>query len=135
MYSPKTVAGRKPSKPSWRSCCAIALTWTLLTLALSSCATGTGLARVAPAPPPPPPAVDPSLLQECEEGPLAHDSLLATLLANHDAREAVAKDCRDRHHSLIAATRELQTTAHRWYCEAVQALGAPAPDCKAEGRK
>lgn len=135
MSSPKTAAGRKPSNPSWRSCCAIALISMLWMLALSSCATGTGLARVPPAPPPPPPAVDPSLLQECEEGPLAQDSRLATLLANHDAREAVAKECRDRHHSLIAAARELQATMHQWYCEAIDALDMQADDCKAGARK
>lgn len=135
MNKPSPAASTRNRTRVWRSCCAIALTWMLLTSALSSCATGTAISRVpAPVPPPPPPAVPASLRQVPPPLPLATDARLTTLLRNQEQVGQACSECRAAQANLVQALAEYEATAWAWYCKAVAAIKAQAEGCPPAGR-
>jgi hypothetical protein len=132
----KKIGSSTRSRPaSWRSCCARALTWMLLTWVLASCATGTETYKAPPAaPPPPPPAVPASLRAPLPPLPLASDSRLQTLLANQQQVGEACNACRRDREDLIRAVAEFEATAWAWYCRALVAIEATAAGCTSDGK-
>lgn len=127
--SPRTSARRWPSWLTAVLICAIS------TLATTSCAIGTAATQApdyASPPPPPPPGLQANQRTPCPPLPPATDDSALALLANHDQVAAIANDCRARNASLLQAVDEWQTTAWRWYCQAVARLGLPAEGCPRE---
>lgn len=88
----------------------------------------------APAPNPPPPAPTASLIQECPDLAQPTDDRWATLIENHDAVAGQYHDCRSGAARLVQATREWERTAWRWYCEALERIGAPEAGCTGDRR-
>jgi hypothetical protein len=115
-----------------RRCCAIALICGLA-ISVSSCSTtGTALRvdPVPPAPPLPPPPIPQTLLAPCDPLPLATDSRVPALLANHDQQMVAHHDCASRHSRLAEAAREQQVIAWRWYCLTTAAMKIDNAACQ-----
>lgn len=128
-----TVPMPQSSARRWLRCCSAIPILLASMLVLTSCATGTEVIKAPPvAPAPPPPSIRPSLLVECpEELPPAVNSLLPSLLANHDEVAAQYHECKAGKSGLVEAVQEWQRTAWEWYCNSLDAVGLDASSCRA----
>lgn len=130
--SRNTATGSRGTRARWTTRSRGCLLAYAVAMAASACATtGTRPASDVRAMPPsqPPPSIAAALLAPCEPMPLAPDARYETLLRIHDAEMEVHHRCADRQGALAKAATELQDTAWRWYCAALEAGGYRDTEC------